>query len=442
MIKYFLLIFLIVLSITVQSAAVSITSYNILNARTSGYGGWGHTYNGTITSLGGTLANYSGGGGTLNNGTIETNASTTQLFDTTVSPSITLFLSQSVRVDQIELYNYNDGNGIPGCLTSFTVTINGVSVNYSTVGFGSVNGANGGVNERVTLNSSQNTLTTSQITLSSFVSASSYPTYFSTNEIVVNGTTASSVPNISSNNVNFGNVRVGTSSAGTLTVTNTGDSGSTLTGTINPASGDFSPTSGTQNFSLASGTSASRTFTYTPSSRGADSYNVSITSNAQNVSSNLSGTGVSPVYQSSLSPGSTMDFGTVDKDVTITKTLTIQNITPDADLGNLTNLTLLSATISGADASFFTLSNFTPGTVLSKNALTNLLITVTNSDYLVRNKYATLTIVTDENAALGIAGNTYTYQLTAYTVPEASTFLFLSLTGLLWGIARIFHKTR
>ncbi len=250
-------------------------------------------------------------------------------------------------------------------------------------------------------------------------------------------------PALTASNTNFGNVRVGTSGTASVTVSNSGQSGSTLTGTIGAASGsEFSPVSGTQSFSLAQSQSASRTFTYTPNARGNDSTTVSISSNATNTSRTLTGTGVSPVYSSSVAPNSTIDFGIVDKDQTLTQTLTIQNLTPDADLGNLTNMTVLSATISGEDASYYSLSGFTPGTVLAKNGSMTFSINATNPDHLVRHRNATLTIVTDVNAALGIAGNVYTYQLTAYTVPEPSTCLFLSIAGLILGISRLYRKYR
>ncbi len=252
---------------------------------------------------------------------------------------------------------------------------------------------------------------------------------------LANGGGSVVVPALSVSNTNFGNVRVGTSESASITVSNTGDSGSTLAGSIGAASGsEFLPVSGTQSFSLAQGQNASRSFTYTPNARGADSTTVSITSNATNPNVTLTGTGVSPVYSSSIVPGNTIDFGTVDKDQTITQSLTIQNITTDADLGNLTNLTLLSATISGTDASYFSLSGFTPGTVLSKGNFLNLLISVSNPDHLVVNRQATLTILTDENAAFGIAGNVYTYQLAAYTVPEPSTYVFLGIAIFFLGI--------
>lgn len=254
------------------------------------------------------------------------------------------------------------------------------------------------------------------------------------------GTVSTPQPALSVSNTTFGNVRVGNSANASVTVTNAGASGSSLTGNIGAASGsEFSPTSGSQSFTLGQNQASTRTFTYTPSARGSDSTVISVTSNASNTTATLTGTGVSPVYSSIVAPGSTMDFGVVDKDVSTTRTLTIQNITPDADLGNLTNMTLLSASISGLDAAYYSIENFTPGTVLAKNGSTNLVIRITNNDYLVETRNAVLTIVTDVNAALGAAGNVYTYNLTAYLVPEPSSYVFFSMAILL-GFLRLYRK--
>ncbi|NUM33077.1 MAG: choice-of-anchor D domain-containing protein [Candidatus Brocadiae bacterium] len=259
-------------------------------------------------------------------------------------------------------------------------------------------------------------------------------------EVQTTGTVVS--PSISANNINFGNVRVGTSSSSSITVSNTGASGSTLTGNINAASGNFSPTSGSQSFSLGSGSSASRTFTYSPTARGTQSVDVSITSNAQNITRTLTGTGVSPVFSSSVAAGSTINFGEVE--YIANQSLSIQNLTPDADLGNLTNMTLLSATITGPDASYFTLENFTPGTQLSKGQLQNLAIRFMHN-YTGRDEYgyvrnATLTFTTDVNAALGSNGSTYSFNLQATTIPEPCTITMLGFFVLVCFYTRKFKK--
>ena len=56
----------------------------------------------------------------------------------------------------------------------------------------------------------------------------------------------------------------------------------------------------------------------------------------------------------------------------VRSTLSISNITSDADLGALTDLTLLSAQISGADAGMFSLLNFAAGSRLNKGGTFDL----------------------------------------------------------------------
>lgn len=234
-------------------------------------------------------------------------------------------------------------------------------------------------------------------------------------------------------NTNFGNVRVGTSATATVTVTNTGSGSSTLTGTTGAASGsEFSPTSGTQSFTLGQNQQNTRTYTYTPSAQGSDSTTISVSSNAGSATRTLTGTGVSPVFSSSVAVGSTINFGEVG--YIEDRTLSVQNITTDANLGNLTDMTLLSATITGPDASYFTLENFTPGTKLSKSQLENLAIRFMHNyggrdDYgYVRN--ATLTLTTDVGAALGVNGQSYSFALQATTIPEISTLSMFAFSLL------------
>src|SRR4051812_21231599 len=76
---------------------VAIVRYDITNAIVSGSGGWAHVYTGTITPTSGPetnypVANYRGGGGTLNDGVIGTSVLDTQLFDVGARTVITLHL--------------------------------------------------------------------------------------------------------------------------------------------------------------------------------------------------------------------------------------------------------------------------------------------------------------------------------------------------------------
>ncbi len=233
-------------------------------------------------------------------------------------------------------------------------------------------------------------------------------------------------PVLSASNTNFGNVRIGTNATATVTVTNTGDPMTNLTGSIGAASGsELSPASGAQTFSLGQNQSATRTYTYTPETRGSDSTVISITSNAGDTTRTLTGTGVSPVYSSSVAPGSIIDMGSVEAFSSSQYILRIQNITPDSDLGNLTNLALLSAVISGADASYFSLENFTPGTVLSKNAYFDLVISITHPEWRFIFRNAVLTIYTDQGAAFGASGQSFTYSIKALCLPEPSSILMM-----------------
>ena len=139
----------------------------------------------------------------------------------------------------------------------------------------------------------------------------------------------------------------------------------------------------------------------------------------------LSGTGFGPTYHASVANNGTLSFD----DVTHDATLTLSNTTPDAALGALTDLTLLSAHITGGDAGLFSLLNFVPGSVLSKGDTFGLNLAFTGTGPHT----ATLTLLTDEGAALGASGDAFVYTLSADTVtapvPEPGQ-LPLLLAGL------------
>src|SRR5579864_6026194 len=52
-----------------EAAPITISSYDVLNAEASGFGGWSYQYTGTITPNG-SLVNLTGGSGTLNDGLV------------------------------------------------------------------------------------------------------------------------------------------------------------------------------------------------------------------------------------------------------------------------------------------------------------------------------------------------------------------------------------
>ena len=178
------------------ATAQSVTGYDIVNAEPSGYGGWAHTYNGTITPNG-SLANYSGGGGTMNNGVVETDTSNIQLFSNPVNPVITIHLNGTYQINSLSLYEGDEGsNSIPGNLSGWTITIGSNVQAYTSTPFGSVCPDNGFCSDSVTLNAAQSAIPTNQIILSSFVvdPSSGWGTYFSIAEININGGGSTTVP--------------------------------------------------------------------------------------------------------------------------------------------------------------------------------------------------------------------------------------------------------
>ena len=122
------------------SAAPIITGYDVIDAATSGCGGWAHSYTGTIVTTGGfdgcTRANYSGGAGTMADGAIGTNILESQLFRFTSSgayaPSITLYLDSEYFVSAISLFNFPSGNAIPGNITGLDVGIGVSTQSFAT----------------------------------------------------------------------------------------------------------------------------------------------------------------------------------------------------------------------------------------------------------------------------------------------------------------------
>jgi len=125
-----------------EHAGSAIASYDIRDAARAGFGNWDHTYNGTIVDTGNfsangvpfTRANYSGGSGTLNDGSPGTGAGNTQLFanNADARPVITLHLNGNHFIDDLTLFSFDSGNTIPGCIRSVDVTIGGLTQTFAT----------------------------------------------------------------------------------------------------------------------------------------------------------------------------------------------------------------------------------------------------------------------------------------------------------------------
>ena len=228
--------------------------------------------------------------------------------------------------------------------------------------------------------------------------------------------------------------RIGTTGAATITVTNVGNGNlsglgdmSNLKGTASSSSGIFTGPGGSVNL----GDSGAQTFSYayTPTDRTVQSTSVSIqftngssdgTNQAQTVSSTLTGQGVGPIYQSVSPVGSTLSFGDVMQGISTSFLLHITNATVDNNGGNaaLTDLTLLSVGIvpdANSDG-LFTAASFSPGTVIHEGGSLDLEIDY-NGTGTLGEKSASLSILTDEGAALGANGNSFNYLITANVIP-------------------------
>ena len=280
----------------------------------------------------------------------------------------------------------------------------------------------------------------------------------------------------------FSTAGTSTGTAG-VTVTNIGDgnkagadNGTTLLSNLRGAAGSPVPSSvftgagGAVN--LKDGQATTLQYTYAPTTRGNDSATVAVaftngSSDGKNqggtVSANLSGQGVGPTYQSRVattaagaptgtintppanSGSSAVAFGTVAAFSTATLYLDLANISIDPDGGDasLTDLSLLSFSITGAQASAFDLPGWSP-TVLHE--ADHIVVPIAFAPGVGGAYNATLTFFTDEAAAFGAIGDSFSYSLSGLVVgqvPEPASILLLSagLGGLL-AIRRRTSKAR
>jgi hypothetical protein len=269
-----------------------------------------------------------------------------------------------------------------------------------------------------------------------------------------------------------GNVRVGTSGTAAVTVANVGNGNLAGTGTAynlnasvtGGSTGGFS-SANTGALSLASNATPSVAstatttlgYTFTPTSRGVASSAVSLNfSNgstdgrnlSQSVAATVTGTAVSPVFTSSIqgagatnTPNAvaqgatgtalqTIAFGTVSYAESKTINLVLQNTSTDlpGNIGSaLTNLSILSYSIAGANAGAFSISSL--GSVITEGG--NLVVPITIvGTAKVGALGSTLSIFTDESAGFGGVGDTFTYALSGFSVPEPTSLAALG-AGLL-----------
>jgi hypothetical protein len=173
-----------------QADPIPVIGYDITNARVSGFGAWSHVYTGSITPvIPNVTANYTGGGGTLNDGIIGTSEDNAQLFLSSDDAVITLYLAGVHRVNSISLFGGDiHTNSIPGALTGLvTVMAAGRTAAINAQAFGKVRSSIGNrVDDRLVFTGSplQGVLT-DRLTLSGFERG--WENYYSFTEITVEG---------------------------------------------------------------------------------------------------------------------------------------------------------------------------------------------------------------------------------------------------------------
>ncbi|MEQ9379721.1 MAG: choice-of-anchor D domain-containing protein, partial [Pirellulales bacterium] len=220
--------------------------------------------------------------------------------------------------------------------------------------------------------------------------------------------------------LNCGNVRVGDAgSSQTVTASNSGPNFTKVQSLVFPgASGQFTGSGSSHNPlfkdpTLGSDTATSAAYGFSPNARGNFNTNLTVTSDSGNRPLALAGNGVGPVYSSV----STLDLGTVFVDGSTSQSIDISNITTDGDLGMLTDLSLLTATITGPDAAAFSIDSFTPLTVVEAGATQGYMIQFDASGLTPGVKTATLTFTTDEGSSFGTLGSQFQVTLTAGVDP-------------------------
>ena len=130
-----------ILSFAASVQAANITGYDMISVGNNGntnYAGWSHVYDGTITGSG--YVNYTGGTGTMADGLLSSSHRNSQLFHPVWNTSITFYLDQVTELNSVSIFSGDwTTNGIPGNIAFATFTLNGVSEQIYSTGFGMVN---------------------------------------------------------------------------------------------------------------------------------------------------------------------------------------------------------------------------------------------------------------------------------------------------------------
>ncbi len=225
---------------------------------------------------------------------------------------------------------------------------------------------------------------------------------------------------MSTSTLAFGNQRIGTSSSQSVTASNTGPSFtkvkdlyfSAATGAFGGGDLSFNPLF--QDPTLGSDT-ATVSYAFAPAAHGAAIQTIAVTSDSGSPNVMLTGQGVGPTYASV----SSLMFDPLATGTTDSTDLGVSNATADGELGNLTNLSLLSYTITGPDAARFSLSGFIPSSVIAAGGAEDLAVQFDATGAASGNYAAVLTLTTDQGAAFGGAGQQFSITLGAQVLTPA-----------------------
>jgi hypothetical protein len=126
--------------------------------------------------------------------------------------------------------------------------------------------------------------------------------------------------------------------------------------------------------------------------------------------------GVTPLLGSNFGTGGAFNVGSLLPASGFA--LNLQNVSPDmANRSELTGLSLLSYTLSGLDAAFFELADFTPGTVLASTGGLALMSLRALPGWSGGAFSFSLQLLTDQYANFGQAGRLFTYSFSGIAAP-------------------------
>ncbi|REK09440.1 MAG: choice-of-anchor D domain-containing protein [Planctomycetota bacterium] len=226
---------------------------------------------------------------------------------------------------------------------------------------------------------------------------------------------------LSTSTLAFGDVRIGTSDSQSTTASNAGANFTKVqdlefaVATAPFGGGGQTPSPLFLDPTLGSDT-ATVGYTFAPTTHGPQTQSIAVSSDSGSSTVDLSGNGVGPEFSGPVD----LPFDPLVSGETGTAELALANATGDGDLGSLTDLSLLSYSITGLDAARFSLVGFAPLAIAAGD--TAELRFVFNANGAAPGEYtATFEITTDQGAGFGIAGESFQIALTAEVSPAITS---------------------